>query len=79
MEDGVYCAVSEYNHNTKRYKDVYIAWNMAFIAQFGNIATAWAALLAPSICGATPEQFVFHRVWGLMIYIQSELYSRQVL
>jgi hypothetical protein len=63
----------------KWYKDLYGAWNMAFVSnKFGsrNMGTALAKLMAPSILGSSPDEYFFHRTVGLESFIHAEMVSR---
>jgi hypothetical protein len=62
---------------SKGNKDIYIPWNMAIGAAYTkSMPFFWAKLVAPSVLCSAPNEFIFHRIVGLFMFIHSELVSR---
>lgn len=54
----------------RRWKELYISWNLAFTHAYSDPLTRLGApLLAPCVLGAPPAEFMFHRVFALHVHI----------
>ena len=63
-------AVRMYLPLEQQWKDLYVSWNLAFTTTYADAPTRFGApLLAPVVLGATPEEFMFHRVLALHLHI----------
>lgn len=53
-----------------QWKDLYVSWNMAFTTAYADASTRFGApLLAPVVLGASPDEFMFHRVLALHMHL----------
>jgi len=61
---------------TKEHKDLYTAWNMAFVSHYPNNPYFYAKLLTPSVLCSEPKYYIYNRVIGLYVHLWSTLLSR---
>lgn len=63
----------------ERWKHLYVSWNMAFTSIYGDSPYFAAALLAPSVLGASPSEFIYHRVFALHLHMAGTIQRRMEL
>ena len=60
----------------QKWKDLYIAWNVAFTSNYQDAPYFAAALLCPCILGASPDEFMFHRTFALHLHASAQIRAR---
>ncbi len=63
----------------QKWKDLYIAWNVAFTSNYQDAPYFAAALLCPCILGASPDEFMFHRTFALHLHASAQIRARSRL
>ena len=59
------------------WQRLYLSWNLAFTTSWADGPYFAASLLAPSVAGAPPEEFVFRRAYALHLQITAQMRARR--